>query len=468
MIRLKEFLTSISPLFVIAFLAGTLMFYELGKTTLNNWDEAWFAAVAQDMVMRNDFFAAQWNGQPWFYEPPLLTWVLAFIYKLAGTNEFWLRSFCALAGALTVAMTYLLSLRVFNNKMTAVFSSLVLLSNIEFLFRSRQINVYVVLSLWILIALYAAFCFVERKSVTWILIGSTALGLAFLTARITVVLAFPALGYILFINRERVRLSSFFLGVLLIGVIVGSWYWYSYSRYRNDFIQQYIIGYTFSKIAAVNPGSGESWLFYLHSLRHAFKLWFLMLPIAFGFFWFRLGRSWKMKTLLVLIISFVLPLSLISNKASWFLAPAYPAISMIIGWFLAEIIVQLKRFNFGVVLMVVGLFCFQVIYWQDNFIVPNTTDHQAKIARYAAGLVKQGDILYLDDDYLPVAVFYSNRKVVPLRFNRELDNGVVQTKLASGSYVLSNEETVKQLLLSSDQNYKTVYREKDLLLLQVN
>ena len=50
-----------------------LLFFHLGATTLTNWDEAWFAAVAQDMITRKEFLNGNWNGTTWFYEPSFLS-----------------------------------------------------------------------------------------------------------------------------------------------------------------------------------------------------------------------------------------------------------------------------------------------------------------------------------------------------------------------------------------------------------
>jgi len=89
-------------IFFILFLSGLLFFYQLGNTALTNWDEAWFGSVAQDMAKSDKLLAGEWNGQIFFYEPPLLIWLLTIIIKVFGENEFWLRSISALSGVFTV------------------------------------------------------------------------------------------------------------------------------------------------------------------------------------------------------------------------------------------------------------------------------------------------------------------------------------------------------------------------------
>jgi len=52
--------------------------------------------------------------------------------------------------------------------------------------------------------------------------------------------------------------------------------------------------------------------------------------------------------------------------------------------------------------------------------------------------------IYLDDFYLPVAVYYSERNVIPLRFNR-IREDQAQIKIPSKSIIVSNKETVSEL-----------------------
>jgi len=78
-----KFLQKTTSVIILGFLSGVLMLYRLGATALVNWDEAWFAAVAQSGGM--------WNGEVWFYEPPFLTWVLRLVMRIFGESEFWMR-----------------------------------------------------------------------------------------------------------------------------------------------------------------------------------------------------------------------------------------------------------------------------------------------------------------------------------------------------------------------------------------
>ena len=120
-----------------------LIFFRLGRNTLSNWDEAWLAAVGQA--------GGFWNGQRWWYEPPLVTSILSAMIKL-GQSEWWLRSFNAVTALISVIAIYWWGKKIFKSKLVGVFSSLILVSSIGWLFRARQINVDIPLALWLFLA----------------------------------------------------------------------------------------------------------------------------------------------------------------------------------------------------------------------------------------------------------------------------------------------------------------------------
>lgn len=409
---------------VILILSIFLLFFRLGETTLNNWDEAWLAAVARD---------GNWNGQVWFYEPPLTTWILSTSMKLMGESELALRLPFALFGLGIVLLTY---------RMAGVAASLVLLSDIEFLFRARQISTDIPLTFFLLLTVYAWLR-------GWIKTGWIAWGLAFLTKRATPLLLLPM---IFFLPKRKL-----FAGLWIFLIIVLPWHGYMYWRFGGEFIQKYILGYTIGKITAVNPVTGTDPVMYFLALKHAFKIWSLVLPLAV--IW--VVRRWKeWKLILVIIMTFFVALTLAPIKASWYLLPIHPLVAIVIGSFLAKFVTRLPVFA-----LVCVIVAFQLVYWRNDYIVPETTRHQAEMARLAGALTQVNEKIYLDDDYLPVAVFYSRRRVVPLRFNR-LPLMRESLLIEDNVYLLTNQTNLSELsgfLMS----YDLVAEQGELLLLRV-
>ena len=456
-------------------LTGFLLFFRLGSTPLTNWDESWLASVSQNIATRGDWLGGQWNGQTWFYEPPLVTWKLAALYKIFGPSEFWLRSFNALLGLGTIAALYLLVSSLFKNKFAAFLGVIILLSDIEFLFRSRQINVEIPVTFFLFFTIYATLKILSSPQPKWWIITGISLGLSFLTKRASPILIFPAFLPILLNKSLRAPhqrdveisfLAAFF-------VVATPWYFLSYLRFGNQFINEFFLGYTLGKIRSVNPGAGTDIWFYITSLRHAFKFWFPLITPAIIWATIKSFHDRKIAVLTIYIWTFLILLTFAPIKSSWFLLPIHPAIAVIIGLFINN---ALERSDPGVrqgrtlinkrLYLIIGvllLSALQIFRYRHDFIVPDTTGRQAALAKLAGQLTDPQNPIYLDDDYLPVAVFYGRRRVIPLRFNRL--QPITPLPIPSGSYILTNTETLPTL----QNNYPNILLIKefaDLILAQ--
>ena len=86
-------------------LAAWVFFYGLGKTPLTDWDEAWHAQVASEMVARGDWLWPHYRNLPYFNKPPLTFWLKAIAFRIGGVNETSARFFPALFGYASVMTT---------------------------------------------------------------------------------------------------------------------------------------------------------------------------------------------------------------------------------------------------------------------------------------------------------------------------------------------------------------------------
>ncbi len=444
-----------------------LLFYRLGETTLTNWDEAWLASVAQDIAARGDWFGGQWNGQTWFYEPPLVTWSLAVLYKIFGPSEFWLRSLNAVFGLLIIIIVYNLSALITKSAKSAYVSVIILLSNIEFLFRSRQINVEIPVTFFLVFTIYAILKAGQSPKRNWWIAAGISLGLAFLTKRASPILIFPAITYSLLKTKNR---KNYFIIFITFISITLPWFFISYLKWGNQFLNEFFLGYTLGKIRSVNPGTGADIWFYITALRHAFKLWFPLIPFTLVWAAIKSFRDRKIAALTIFILSFLIFLTAAPIKSSWFLLPVHPAIAVIIGLFIDSIIrqrpglaLQGRALLNQIIFIIIIIAAWQIWHYRRDFIVPDTTGHQAIMAKLAGQLTPSQNPIYLDDDYLPAAVFYSRRRVIPLRFNRL--QPITPLPIPSGSYILTNSQTLP-ILQNNYPGILLVKEPADLMLFQ--
>ena len=476
--------TIISDFFVIAiitFISAILFFFRLGNTALTNWDEAWFGSVAQDMAKSGSLLTGNWNGQIFFYEPPLLVWLLTLTIKIFGESEFWLRSVSAISGVFTVIGCYVLAKNIAKSRLAGLLASLIILSDIEILFRSRQINVEILLTVLLLWSIIFAVKAHEGNKLRWIIFSAVCLGLAFLTKRASPVLALPAIGYLLLRTNLSLRapmksgrgnlipLVIFFTTFIIITL---PWYLLSYLKWGDQFINEFFIGYTLNKIKSVNASVGASPFFYLNSLKHAFKLWtpiLILIPLSS----FKILYSPLKKALMIFVMVFFLGLTFAPIKSSWFLLPTHPFLAILLGYFLVSIVKftklhkRMKGFvNLSLLFLAVTVSVWQLYHFRNDYIVPDTTNNQATISRLAGVMVDKDRPIYLDDEYLPVAVFYSRKKVIPLRFSRTANSVPSLTNIPEGSLVLTNAETFPVLKSATGILFDELFSVGDLFLVR--
>ncbi|GEM_PF-6103643 len=457
--------------FFIILISGLLFFYRLGNTALTNWDEAWFGSVAQDMVKSGNLLAGKWNGQTFFYEPPLLVWLLSLSIRVFGESEFWLRSVSATAGIFTVVGCYFLAFQITKSKLAGVLASLVILSDIEILFRSRQINVEILLTvllLWSMIFVVKAY---EEKSLRWIVSSAVCLGLAFLTKRASPVLAMPAIAYLLLKTKFPLRSSIIFF-ITLITVTL-PWYLLSYFKWGDQFINEFFIGYTFNKIKSVNASVGTSPFFYLNSIKHAFKLWAMLIPLAAVWGALKSFRDRNIVGLMIFVLTFLTFLTFAPIKSSWFLLPIHPLLAVLIGLFIVRVVKFTKLHgritgfvNFLIPSLAIIFSVWQLYHFRHDYIVPDTTANQALISKLAGVLSNEDQKIYLDDEYLPVAVFYSRKKIIPLRFSRTANSVPSLTDIPEGSLILTNAETFSVLKSATGILFEELFSAGDLFLVR--
>jgi len=145
----------IRDLLLISVLFGFLFFYGLGHAPLIDPDEGRYAEIPREMLERGDLITPTLNYVNYFEKPPLLYWLNAGSMKLLGQNEFAARFPSALAGLLTVLVTYVAGRRLMDRR-SGLIGAFMLGSSTGFLFQSRIILTDMLLTLCLSTAL---FCF---------------------------------------------------------------------------------------------------------------------------------------------------------------------------------------------------------------------------------------------------------------------------------------------------------------------
>lgn len=116
-----------------------IVFYDLEKAPLENWDETFYGEAIKQMIKTKEFIVLQFNGGQFLEKPPLQMWISAFISMFTRLNEFMIRFPSALGELLTVAITIYYAYRQFGF-VPALFSFSTLALNNIFISRKELVE----------------------------------------------------------------------------------------------------------------------------------------------------------------------------------------------------------------------------------------------------------------------------------------------------------------------------------------
>lgn len=193
-------------------------------------DETRVLSVAWEMWSRQDFVVPYLNGAPYPHKPPLLAWLIALGWKLAGVNDIWPRLVAPLFALGSLWLTRLLALRLWPERPEA--AGLAPLILVGTLFWAAVATGTLYDMLLVFFALTGALGLVhawQRGLAAGFAVFGIALGLGILSKGPVMMLhlGIPAVLAPLWVGEHRPNWVRWYLGVaggLVLGLAVaGSW-----------------------------------------------------------------------------------------------------------------------------------------------------------------------------------------------------------------------------------------------------
>jgi 4-amino-4-deoxy-L-arabinose transferase-like glycosyltransferase len=438
-------------------IAMVLIFWGLGKTHLIPWDEAIYAKIAKNMVTGKSYLSQTWwGGLPWFEKPPFYMWSMALFMKILGFTELAARLPSAIFGLGTVILVYLMGVHIFKDKVVGFLSGFALLTTFHFLYYSRASMLDVTSTFFVTLSLYVYFLVSGNRVKTgkpspkpwqnpWTLAGLSC-GFAVLTKGVVGFLPIPIIFLNEIINEgylkepfSRVRWKNYWtFGLACIAVFL-PWHLIMYVQYGNEFLNNYIGYHVITRATQEIEDKGMPIWWYLEVMKVSMRIWFVVLLAAFPFavyvgFW----KDYKSYRFLVIWSVFVLALfSLAKSKLVWYIMPIYPAVSLMVGYFmycfwhaLEPYVPPVKNKVFGVLAMY-GVVCFGLLYLILNkeLVYPgDLTGAQAQLLVMSDEVYEVDEKVYVDRIELPLVLFYSEGPF------EVVDFGPLKDKLAMAGY----------------------------------
>jgi 4-amino-4-deoxy-L-arabinose transferase-like glycosyltransferase len=323
---------------LLAGASGLLFFWNLGRASLQDWDEATYAEISREIWVFHDWVHLHWNYLPWFNKAPLYVWLTAALYPL-GVNAFWARAVSALAGVGVILLTYAIGRRLYG-RLAGLGAAIVIGSCYQFIAAGRFGTSDMLLTLFLYAGLYA-YLQVRERPTCWYGVGIFT-GLAIMTKGPAAFVDPAAIGVTLLIDRRllpALRTPQLWGGVAAALAIALPWHIASYVQYGPAFLNQYLGNMVIARIGQPVDGHGGGLLTYLSFLRNQFFPGAYAVPFALLAFARDRLRARDGSWVIVVFSTIVLALyTLVETKLVWYILPIYPSLAILVAALLVKAI----------------------------------------------------------------------------------------------------------------------------------
>lgn len=440
-------------LFLLLFIP--LFFYNLGGTSLVDFDEAWFAEVARNILVAHQPFLLKFNGALFDAHPPLGFIFMAISMAIFGVKEFAARFPSALLGFGCLILVYGIGKQLFN-RAVGVGAALVLVSSVWFVFRARSANLDTPFVFFYLLSFYAALKAKERQYWLYILAGAVA-AVFMVKAMIGLSILVPIGIYLFqsrrhFLKQTRVFVYSIFLFILILLPWIGiNWIAYGWSYFSA-------IVRTGARIGAWGVPPVVQWreapvFVYLH---YGMGKWFYPFLLAFLASLLLVLRKRQFLPLIGLIVFLIAAFLANAKTEIWHLLPLYPFVGLIVAGSIYsgsqviflhfKIAAAAKIASFLTLILILPLAALQMYNYRNNI---RLFDRGASNLAFVSSFAKNSsEPLFLDGhDFWPSSVFYAQKHVGYVRALPPPQNSL--------RGIIDIYETRPFLLLTEDWRLKT-------------
>lgn len=409
------------PLLALVAFFSILIFYRIDWLTLANWDEAWYGGIARGIAQTGNFMKMDWRGETYYHHPPLGFILMALSIKIFGNNEFAVRFPSAILGVGAIILIYFIGKRLFKSKLIGFASALVVGTSVWYLIRTRSGDLDSIFIFFYLLTVF--FSLKSKNNFKWFIPTMISFALLLLSktmvgASVGVLILFNNLGQVF---KSKKNFTITLIGIIVFFLILTPWYYVQWTNFEHFYEEHFIaVGMRNKSFATFFHLETFLPLFYLHM---GIRKWYYIWIAAVGFIIITFRFIKKEFFLLLLWNLIVLYPFLTTNETQiWHLIPVYLPISLLIaggvywGKELFVKVTKLKKLNWLANLFYILFFLiisglqiknFYKEVYPTSYFIPDDVDISKKAAKYTVPI-------YLDDNFTPVAVFYSGRNIYSL------------------------------------------------------
>lgn len=320
-----------------------LTFPNLGTPSLWDMDEGVNAECTREMMESGTWVIPTFNWDLRTAKPILLYWIQRPFFAAFGPTEIAARLPAALLGLLSVLLVYELGRRMFDPA-TGLLSGIAIASAVQFCILSHAATPDAPLIFFSTATFLGVWFLHENGGRNWLVWPAIPCALAVLTKG-PIGLALPGLTVLLYLawNRELYRALDRRLiwGGLLWAAVALPWYIVVTAETHGEYLKKFLGHENMNRFANPQEGHRGPVFFYVICVFALFAPWCCMLP---GAIWYGVRNSRKTdeptnearanRFLLCWAGSYIAFFSLAATKLPNYIAPAYPALAILMARFL--------------------------------------------------------------------------------------------------------------------------------------
>ena len=343
MVRAKEWHRIGGILFITLVLAlsAFLLLYHLSAQPFQD-DEALYAQVTSESLASHNFLTFTDRGELYFNKPPLEFWLMDLSRSVVPDVQEAQRLPSALAGILLIAAVMLLVFEATKSLCAAGFGGLMLATTASFVFLTRSARFDSLVSLWIVLAVYAFIRAMEDRR--WFLWFGSFIGLAVLTKGPLAIYAIIAvLGAAFIYKRFNWFRDVYFLeGVIIALLIAVPWHLYETILYGTQFWNVYLVQQLVDRVQSDIFTVPVSNAFYVQDLFEYAAPWsilFLGCVVSLPYLWSKMSLKTRAVTgaSLAGTVCVLLVFFLTASKSFRYFYSLYPFMAVAISLVVFEI-----------------------------------------------------------------------------------------------------------------------------------
>jgi 4-amino-4-deoxy-L-arabinose transferase-like glycosyltransferase len=306
--------------------------------------EARNLATAQEMVHYGNYLLPTMNGEPRLEKPPLPTWIAAGVEHIAPGNLVVQRYAAGLSATLMVLFLYLLVTRLTRNRKVGLIASLILATSVNVILMGRTVTWDIYTHSFMLGAIYFLVVALEEQGAQWkyFLLSGFFIGLSFLSKGPVsfYALLIPFLISYIIVYRTGISGKKWAIaGMVVVSLIVSFW-WYGYTYF---FHQDFAVEIAQKESSSWLDHNVRPWYYYWKFAAEA-GIWALFWITAIIYFFINKQTIYQKeyKFSFIWFLASLVLLSVVPEKKSRYLLPLLIPGAMLIGFYIYQMIADMK------------------------------------------------------------------------------------------------------------------------------